>query len=142
MIIAANVFERWDIMIDNEINIYGQFSIEFRNRMMEVDLKSIEQRDLFISGVSTQLDKNGALVINVPNLEVDLNLLESSGERFESFILLEKKNNYVDNVSVTISYVSDIVYREKESNIEYKNNTNNTYVLNEMKQGNLLRYAA
>ena len=57
--------------IDTEMNISGVAAIEFAGLMTNVDKEAIIQRDSFISGIETERDENGSLIIDCPNLSID-----------------------------------------------------------------------
>lgn len=115
-----------NMMVDTELNLFGKSAVEFHKMMTSVDLTSMKLRDEFISGVRTELDGNGALVIDCPELDIDMKQLNNREEVIESVIIPENGNKYIDNVSVTIRVKN--VGNSSNGNIQKENYKNGLYV--------------
>lgn len=70
-----------DMMIDTEIRLSGEAANEFHNMMISADLNSIDVRDKFISKLTSEIDHQGVLSIDISDLNVDLSVLEEPGRR-------------------------------------------------------------
>ena len=70
-----------DMTIDTEIRLSGEAANEFHNMMISADLNSISVRDKFISNLASEIDHQGALLIDISDLNVDLSNLKETGRR-------------------------------------------------------------
>ena len=78
---VARLKKDGDTMIDTEIRLSGEAANEFHNMMISADLNSIGVRDKFISNLASEIDHQGALLIDISDLNVDLSNLKETGMR-------------------------------------------------------------
>lgn len=85
---------------DREMNLNGQDALALIHMLTEVDFEAVSQRDDFISDVTAEMDADGTLVIECPDLD-----LESVSAETDTYMVSgEKDGVYVGNISVVYAY--------------------------------------
>lgn len=87
------------MMIDTEIRLSGEAANEFHNMMISADLNSIDVRDKFISKLTSEIDHQGVLSIDISDLNVDLSVLEEDCCEIEA-VPVSKEETYIGTVNV------------------------------------------
>lgn len=94
-------------MIDTEIRLSGKAAHDFNDIMTSIDLESIRARDKFVSELSCQFDEQGILSIDISDLEVELDLLDSDIKEIEA-VPVPKNEIYIGAINIQFSKSSDV----------------------------------
>lgn len=87
--------------IDTDMNLYGSAAAEFFGMLASADVESIRLRDQFVAGIETEVNENGALVIECPELDIELGNDIGETDGYTSYVVKKKYGNcYVDHINV------------------------------------------
>lgn len=127
-------------MIDTEIRLDRTSYEDFCRSLNNVDMQAISSRDQFIDGIDARTDENGTLILECPDFDFGLGILQNDKIIVEVAVLQEK----------TVLEYKDIIHVAKITdgiektifNKKIKEDSCYTQSENSVDQNAILKYAA